>query len=136
MAWEFGPAPPARAYDPVLESDDLTQDMDTSPWRNETDDAETASAEMRMRLALKRLGIRSSPAHRAPDSRANNAASGTHATPRFRPQFVRDGDVPVVHVPSVPRPPGEAGRELIEEHAARQRPEEALADAQGTISRL
>ena len=35
----------------LLESDDLMQDRDTAR-RNETDDAETASAEMRMRLAL------------------------------------------------------------------------------------
>ena len=112
------------------------QDTDTPPRRDETNDAETAAAEASMRLALERLGTRSSPAHRATDSRANTAAAGARATPRSRPRFVRDGDVPVVHVPAAPRLPGEAGRELAEERAARQRAEETLADAQSTISRL
>ena len=112
------------------------QDMDTPARRNETDDAETASAEASMRLALERLGTRSSPVHRGTDSKTNNPAVGARTTPRSRPRFVRDGDVPVVHVPPAPRLPGEAGRELAEERAARQRAEEALVDAQGTISRL
>ncbi len=112
------------------------QDTDTPPRRNETDDAETAAAEASMRLALERLGTRSSPAHRATDSRANTTTAGARATPRPRPRFARDGDVPVVHVPSAPRLPGEVGRELAEKRAARQHAEEALADAQGTISRL
>ncbi len=137
MVWKFGPSL-ARSGHAVqlLKSDDLMQDMDTPPRRNETDDAEIASDEVSMRLALERLGTRSSPVHRATDSRANTAATGARATPRPRPRFVRDGDVPVVHVPSVPRMSGEGGRELAEERAARQRAEETLADAQGTISRL
>ena len=137
MAWKSGPGPAHSGHAAwMLESDDLMQDTDTPPRRNETDDAETASAEASMRLALERLGTRSSPVHRATNGRDNNPAAGTRATPRPRPRFVRDGDVPVVHVPSAPRLPGEVGRELAEERAARQRAEEALADAQGTISRL
>ena len=136
MVWKSGPGPARSGHGArLLESDDLMQDMDT-PRRNETDEAETDSAEASMRLALERLGTQSSPVHRATDSRANSAGTSARATPRSRPRFVRDGDVPVVHVPSAPRLPGEAGRELAEEHAARHRAEEALADAQGTISRL
>jgi hypothetical protein len=136
MAWKSGPGPARSRHGArLLESDDLMQDMDT-PRRNETDEAETASAEASMRLALERLGTRSSPVHRAPDGRANNPAVGARTTPRSRPRFVRDGDVPVVHVPAAPRLLGEAGRELAEERATRQRAEEALAEAQGTISRL
>ncbi|MGI4940780.1 MAG: hypothetical protein ACRYHQ_09490 [Janthinobacterium lividum] len=112
------------------------QDTDTPPRHNETGHAEIASAEASMRLALERLGARSSPVPHAINGRASTAAAGARATPRSRPRFVRDGDVPVVRVPSAPRLPGENGRELAEERAARQRVEEALADAQGTISRL
>ncbi len=112
------------------------QDTDAPPRRNEADDAEATPDEASMRLALERLGTRSSPGHRATGSRASDAAAGARAAPRPRPRFVRDGDVPVVRVPAAARLPGEAGRELAEERAARLRAEEALADAQGTISRL
>ena len=105
------------------------QDTNLPPLRGDDADAETASAEASMRLALERLGTRSSPAPRA-------TAGGTRATLRPRPRFVRDGDVPVVRVPAAARLLGEAGRELVEERAARQRAEAALVDAQGTIGRL
>jgi hypothetical protein len=125
----------------LLESDDPMQDTDAPLRRNEADDAEATPDEASMRLALERLGTRSSPGHRATGSRASDAVAGARATPRPRPRFVRDGDVPVVRVPVVRVPaaarlPGEAGRELAEERAACLRAEEALADAQGTISRL
>ncbi len=120
----------------LLESVDPMQDTDAPPRRNEADDAEATPDEASMRLALERLGTRSSPGHRATGSGASDAAAGARATSRPRPRFVRDGDVPVVRVPSAARLPGEAGRELAEERAARLRAEEALADAQGTISRL
>jgi hypothetical protein len=121
----------------LLEGDDPMQDTDAPPRRNEADDAEATPDEASMRLALERLGTRSSPGHRATGGGASDAAAGARATPRPRPRFVRDGDVPVVRVPAAARLPGEAGRELAEERAAaRLRAEEALADAQGTISRL
>ncbi len=130
-----GPAR-SRQMARLLESDDPMQDTDAPPRRNEADDAEATPDEASMRLALERLGTRSSPGHRATGSGASDAAAGARATSRPRPRFVRDGDVPVVRVPSAARLPGEAGRELAEERAARLRAEEALADAQGTISRL
>ena len=115
MAWKSGPSPTFSGHAArLLKSDDLMQDADTPPRRNETDDAEAASAEASMRLALERLGTRSSPVPHAIDGRANNPAFGARATPRTRPRFVRDGDVPVVRVPSAPRQPGEAEFKLAE----------------------
>lgn len=110
------------------------QDTDVPPQRGDADDTDDAEAEATadeasMRLALERLGTRSSQAPRAAGNRAN-------ATPRSRTRFVRDGEVRVVRVPSVARLPGEAGRELAEERAARLQAEAALAEAQGTIGRL
>ena len=105
------------------------QDTDVPPRRGDADEAEATQDEASMRLAMERLGTRTSPAPRA-------TGSGASATPRPRPRFARDGDVPVVRVPAAARGLGEAGRELAEERAARLRAEEALADAQGTIGRL
>jgi len=140
----------------LLESGNPMQDTDAPPRRNEADDGEATPDEASMRLALERLGTRSSPGHRATEGRASDAAAGARATTRPHPRFVRDGDVPVVRVPvvrvpvvrvpvvrvpvvrvpSAARLPGEAGRELAEERAARLWAEEALAAAQGTIGRL
>ena len=110
------------------------QDTDVLPQRGDADDTDAAEAEATadeasMRLALERLGTRSSQAPHAAGTRAN-------ATPRSRARFVRYGEVRVVRVPATARLPGEAGRELAEERAARLRAEEALAEAQGTLGRL
>ena len=103
------------------------------------DTADTAEAEARMRRALAQLGDGTSPAPGRANTRAGRTTSTTassHAAPRPRMRFARDGDVPVVRVASHGRPPGEAGRELAEARAAREQAEQALADAQGTIGRL
>jgi len=120
----------------LLESDNPMQDTNAPPRRSDADDAEATPDEASMRLALERLGTRSGTAHRATGKGASDAGAGARATTRPRPRFVRDGDVPVVRVPSASRLPDEAGRELAEERAARLRAEEALAAAQGTIGRL
>lgn len=115
------------------------QDLDAPPRRDDADEAETASAETRMRLALERLGTRSNPVQGGPGSRANIAAVTTRTTraaPQLQKRFVRDGDVPVERVPSPVRLSGEVGRDLAEERAARQRTDQALAEALATISRL
>ncbi len=111
------------------------RDADAPPRRSGVDSAEAGPDEAKVRQALERLGTRSSPAHGAASGRASGAAAaGARTAPRPRPRFVRDGDVPVVRVPA--RQPGDAGHELAEERAARQRAEETLAAAQGTIGRL
>ncbi len=92
-----------------------------------------------MRLALERLGTRSSPVQGGPGSRANVAAAttrSTRATAQLQKRFVRDGDVPVERVRPPARLSSEVGRELAEERTARQRADQALAEAQATISRL
>ena len=111
-------------------------DTDAPVRRNNANDAETASAETKMRLALERLGSRASPAGGGAGNRANGAAATARTGPLPRKRFVRDGEVPVERVPTSARPAGDAGFELAEERAARGRAEQALADAQGTISRL
>lgn len=112
------------------------QDTDAPPRRNEGDDGEATSAETKMRLALERLGTRSSPVPGEPGGKANGRMANARATPQPRKRFVRDGEVPVVRVPSLARLPGDVGRELADERAARERAEHALADAQATIGRL
>ena len=128
VAGTSGPARSRHAAR-LLEGDDPMQDTDMPPRRSDADEAEAevTQDEASMRLALERLGTRSSPAPRT-------TGGGASATPRPRPRFARD--VPVVRVPATARLPGEAGRELAEERAARLRAEEALADAQGTLGRL
>ena len=133
MTETSGPARSGQAAR-LLESNHTMQDTDVPPRRAGADEAEATADEASMRRALERLGTGSNPAPRA--TGGGPSAAGARATPRPRPRFMRDGDVPVVRVPSVARLPGEAGRELAEERAARLRAEEARADAQGTTGRL
>ena len=112
------------------------QDTDALSQRDKSDDAEATLAETKMRLALERLGTRASPVPGGPGGKANGRTANARATPQPRKRFVRDGEVPVVRVPSPARVPGDVGRELAEERVARERAEHALADAQATIGRL
>ena len=84
-----------------------------------------------MRLALEKLGTRSTPPVR---SRPGSATGAGHSTQRTRHKFVREGEVPVERMSSPVRSPADLQRELTEERAARQRAEQALATAQATVS--
>jgi hypothetical protein len=119
-----------------VEDNDPMDDTDAPLRRNDANDAETASAETKMRLALEQLGTRTSPTGGGPGNKSNGAAVTARTVPLPRKRFARDGDVPVERVPRPARPAGDAGFELAEERAARQQAEQALADAQGSISRL
>ena len=121
------------------------QDQDAPAQPNEVGGTEgagdAADAEARMRRALAQLGNGASPAPARANTRVRqggtmSTTAPSHAVPRPRPRFIRDGDVPVVRVAPQARPSGEAGRELAEVRAAREQAEQALADAQGTIGRL
>ena len=110
-----------------------------SPLRSDdTDDAETRSEEVRMRLALEKLGTRSTPPvrNRASNARPGGAAGSVRTAPQRRHKFAREGEVPVEHMPPPVRNPGDLQRELTEERASRQRAEQALAEAQTGISSL
>ena len=86
-----------------------------------------------MRLALEKLGTKSTPPVRS----RHGAVAGTgHFVPQRRNRFVREGDVPVEHMPSPVRNPGDLQRELTEERASRQRAEQALAEAQAGATAL
>ena len=111
-------------------------DTDAPLRRSDANDPETASAETKMRLALERLGTRANPAQDGTGYRTKGVAVTARTGPLPRKRFVRDGEVPVERVITSARPAGDAGFELAEERAARQRAEQALTDAQGTISRL
>ena len=112
------------------------RDNSALPRRGEADVAEAGPDEAKVRQALERLGTRSSPGQGGADSRASGAPAVSRSAERPRKRFVRDGDVPVVRVPSPVRAQGEAGHGLAGERAARLRAEEALADAQAAIGRL
>lgn len=86
-----------------------------------------------MRLALERLGTRSTPPVR---SRPGAAAGPAHAAPQRRHKFAREGEVPVERVPLPFRSPTDRQRELTEERAARQRAEQALAETRARVSTL
>ncbi len=112
------------AFDvPLLQSDDA----------DDADDAKARSEEVRMRLALEKLGTRSTPTVR---SRPGSAAGTGHSAPRARHKFAREGDVPVERMPVPVRSPADLQRELTEERAGRQRTEQALATAQTQVSTL
>ena len=109
------------AFDaPVLRGDDA-------------DDATAISDEVRMRQALERLGTRSTPSAR---TRSGAAAGPVHVVPQRRHKFAREGEVPVERVPPPLRSPTDLQRELTEERTARQRAEQALAEAQARVSTL
>jgi hypothetical protein len=111
-------------------------DTDAPLQRSDANDPETASAETKMRLALERLGTRASPSQHGTGHGTKSVATTARTGPLPRKRFVRDGEVPVERLPMSARPAGDAGFELAEERAARQQAEQALTDAQGTISRL
>ncbi len=109
-------------------------DTNTPLRRDDADDAEARSDEVRMRLALEKLGTRSTPPVRSrPGGSASNA---THTAPQRRHKFAREGEVPVERLPPPIRSPGDMQRELVEERTARQRAEQALNDAQTAIATL
>ncbi len=113
--------------------------MSNSPRQNDdSNDAVTKFEEVRMRLALEKLGTKSTPPVRSRSSSANtgSVASTAHATPRRRHKFTREGEVPVERMPPPVRSPGDLQRELTEERASRQRAEQALANVQATIGTL
>jgi len=108
-----------------------------SPLRSDdADDAGTRSEEVRMRLALEKLGTRSTPPvrNRPGSTKPGGAAGSAHTAPQRRHKFAREGEVPVEHMPPPVRSPGDLQRELTEERASRQRAEQALAEAQAGIS--
>ena len=100
---------------------------------DEVNDAKARSEEVRMRLALEKLGTRSTPPVR---SRPGAAAGTAHTAPQRRNRFVREGEVPVERMPVSVRSPIDLQRELTEERGARQRAEQALADAQARVGSL
>jgi len=106
---------------------------DLSLRRDDADDAQTASEETRMRLALEKLGTRNTPPVR---SRPSSAAGAGHSAPRARHKFAREGEVPVERMPAPVRSPADLQRELTEERAGRQRAEQALVTAQMQVGTL
>lgn len=108
-------------------------DTNTPLRRDDADDAEARSDKVRMRLALEKLGTRSTPPVR---SRPGGSAGGANGTPQRRHKFAREGEVPVERLPSPVRSAGDLQRELVDERTARQRAEQALNDAQASIATL
>ena len=109
-------------------------DTNTPLRRDDADDAEARSDEVRMRLALEKLGTRSTPPVRSRSG--GSAGSAAHAAAPRRHKFAREGEVPVERLPPPVRSPGDLQRELAEERAARQRAEQALNDAQASNAAL
>jgi len=102
------------------------------PVRRDDDEPDDRSIEDRMRLALGKLGSKEAVGRAGQAGVA--ALSQTGAQRRTR--FVRNDEVPVERVPPPARLAGEAGRELAEERAARQRAEQALTEAQANLASL
>ena len=103
------------------------------PQGDDANDAKARSEEVRMRLALEKLGTRSTPQVR---SRSGAAGGAAHTAPHHRSRFVREGEVPVERMTIPVRSPTDLQRELTEERAARQRAEQALASAQARVGTL
>ena len=103
-----------------------------APLRRDDDEADDRSVEERMRLALGKLGTVATVAQGGPTGTAVPARTGAQR----RTRFAKNGEVPVERVPPPARLAGEAGRELIEERAARQRAEQALAETQASVANL
>ena len=93
------------------------------------DEPDDTSIEERMRLALGRLGTKASVGQGRPASTATSPLAGSQR----RARFVRNGEVPVERV-TTSRATGDGHRELAGEREARQRTEQALAEAQATIA--
>ncbi len=97
-----------------------------APLRRGDDEPDDTSIEERMRLALGRLGTKASVA---------GTATSSHAGSQRRARFARDGEVPVERV-TTSRVIGDRHRELAGEREARQRTEQALAEAQAIIANV
>ncbi len=108
-------------------------DTNTPLRRDDADDAGARSDEVRMRLALEKLGTRNTPPVRSSPGGSAGRAPGTA---QRRHKFAREGEVPVERLPPPVRSPGDMQRELVEERTARQRAEQALNDAQASIATL
>lgn len=104
---------------------------DTNVPVRRDDEPDDASVEERMRLALGKLGTKAVVGRGGPANLATSAQTGSQR----RARFARTGEVPVERVaPS--RSVGDGHRELAGEREARQRAEQALADAQASIANL
>ncbi len=101
------------------------------PVRRDDDEPDDRSVEERMRLALGKLGTVGTVGQGGPAGAAMSAQTGSQR----RARFARTGEVPVERVPTS-RTAGDAGRELAVEKEARQRAEQALAEAQANVASL
>ncbi len=97
--------------------------------RRGDDEPDDTSIEERMRLALGRLGTKASVGQGRPAGTATSSQAGSQR----RARFARNGEVPVERV-TTSRVVGDGHRELAGEREARQRIEQALAEAQATIA--
>lgn len=129
----FGYGPACRRYLASPAENDFMPDTNTPLPRDDADDADARSDEVRMRLALEKLGTRSTPPVR---SRPGGSAGGAHGAAARRHKFAREGEVPVERLPSPVHSAGDLQRELVDERTARQRAEQALSDAQAAIASL
>jgi len=102
-----------------------------APFRRDDDEPDDTSVEERMRLALGRLGTKVAVSQGGPAGAAVSAQTGSQR----RARFARNGEVPVERVPAS-RIAGDGQRELAGEREARQRAEQAQADAQAAIATL
>ena len=130
----FGYGPACRRHLASPAENDFMPDTNTPLRRDDADDAEARSDEVRMRLALEKLGTRSTPPVRSRPGRS--AGSATHTAAPRRHKFAREGEVPVERLPPPVRSAGDLQRELAEERAARQRAEQTLNDAKAAIATL
>ena len=103
-----------------------------APLRRDDDEPDDRSVEERMRLALGKLGTVATVGRGGPAGTAAPTRTGAQR----RTRFAQNGEVPVERVPPPARLAGEVGRELVEERAARQRAEQALAEAQASVASL
>ena len=115
---------------PTTENDKPMPDIN-APLRRDDDEPDDISVEERMRLALGRLGTKAAVGQGGPAGAAMSAQTGSQR----RARFARNGEVPVERVPAS-RVAGDGQRELAGEREARQRSEQALADAQAAIASL
>ena len=100
-----------------------------APLRRGNDEPDDTSIEEQMRLALGRLGTKASVGQGRPASAATPPLAGSQR----RARFARNGEVPVERV-TTSRAAGDGHKELAGEREARQRAEQALAEAQATIA--
>lgn len=104
---------------------------DTNAPVRRDDEPDDASVEERMRLALGKLGTKAAAGRGGPAKLAASAQTGSQR----RARFAQTGEVPVERV-APGRSVGDGHKELAGEQEARQRAEQALADAQASIISL